>query len=129
MISRITSYNVCYTKLLRLDVDRARMYRTVDKLVSKNILSTTLSIPKLCIPADPKDALKLALRKKEEEVRKIKDTGDGIIEKINSEIAIKNGISVPTFRVIQGRSNVYSDIAQIIEKSTDIVYLVTTIVV
>jgi len=110
-----------------LDVDRARMYRTVDKLVSKNILSTTLSIPKLCIPSDPKDALKLALRKKEEEVRKIKDTGDGIIEKINSEIAIKNGISVPTFRVIQGRSNVYSDIAQIIEKSTDIVYLVTTI--
>ena len=25
-----------------LDVDRARMYRTVDKLVSRNILSTTL---------------------------------------------------------------------------------------
>ena len=110
-----------------LDVDRARMYRTVDKLVSKNILSTTLSIPKLCIPADPKDALKLALRKKEEEVRKIKNSGDGIIEKINSEIAIKNGISVPTFRVIQGRTNIYSDIAQIIEKSSDIVYIVTTI--
>jgi sugar-specific transcriptional regulator TrmB len=110
-----------------LDVDRARMYRTVDRLVSKNILSTTLSIPKLCIPADPKDALKLALRKKEEEVRKIKNSGDVIIEKINSEIAVKNGISVPTFRVIQGRTNVYSDIAQIIEKSTDIVYIVTTI--
>lgn len=110
-----------------LDVDRARMYRTVDRLVSKNILSTTLSIPKLCIPADPKDALKLALRKKEEEVRKIKNSGDEIIEKINSEIAVKNGITVPTFRVIQGRTNVYSDIAQIIERSTDIVYIVTTI--
>jgi len=110
-----------------LDVDRARMYRTVDKLVSRNILSTTLSIPKLCIPADPREALKLALRKKEEEVKKIKKSGEQIIEKINSEITITNGISVPTFRVIQGRANIYSDIAQIIEKSSDIVYLVTTI--
>jgi len=110
-----------------LDVDRARMYRTVDKLVSRNILSTTLSIPKLCIPVDPKEALKLALRKKEDEVRKIKKSGDGIIEKINSEIAVTNGVAVPTFRVIQGRTNIYSDIAQIIEKSSDIIYIVTTI--
>lgn len=110
-----------------LDVDRARMYRTVDKLVSRNILSTTLSIPKLCIPADPKEALKLALRKKEEEVKKIKKSGNQIIEKINSEITITSGISVPTFRVIQGRTNIYSDIAQVIEKSSDIVYMVTTI--
>lgn len=110
-----------------LDVDRARMYRTVDKLVSRNILSTTLSIPKLCIPADPKEALKLALRKKEDEVRKIKKSGNGIIEKINSEIAVTNGIAIPTFRVIQGRTNIYSDIAQIIEKSSDIIYIVTTI--
>jgi len=110
-----------------LDVDRARMYRTVDKLVSRNILSTTLSIPKLCIPADPKEALKLALRKKEEEVKKIKKSGNGIIEKINTEISITNGISVPTFRVIQGRANIYSDIAQIIEKSSSIVYIVTTL--
>lgn len=110
-----------------LDVDRARMYRTVDKLVSKNILSTTLSIPKLCIPADPKEALRIALRKKEEEVRKIKKSGNGIIEKINSEIGTTNGTSVPTFRIIQGRTNIYSDIAQIIEKSSDIVYIVTTL--
>ena len=110
-----------------LDVDRARMYRTVDKLVSRNILSTTLSIPKLCIPVDPKEALKLALQKKEDEVKKIKKSGNGIIEKINSEIAVTNGVAVPTFRVIQGRTNIYSDIAQIIEKSSDTIYIVTTI--
>jgi sugar-specific transcriptional regulator TrmB len=85
-----------------LDVDRARMYRTVDKLVSRNILSTTLSIPKLCIPVDPKEAVKLALRKKEDEVKKIKKSGHGIIEKITSEITTTNGITVPTFRVSTG---------------------------
>jgi sugar-specific transcriptional regulator TrmB len=110
-----------------LDVDRARMYRTVDKLVSRNILSTTLSIPKLCIPVDPKEAVKLALRKKEDEVKKIKKTGQGIVEKITSEITITNGITVPTFRVVQGRANIYSDIAQLIENSSGTIYIVTTL--
>ncbi len=110
-----------------LDIDRARMYRTVDKLVSRNIISTTLSSPKLCIAADPQDALKIALRKKEDEVNRIKRGGEAIIEKINSEITIKQGTNVPTFRVVQGRNNIYADIAQLIENSSDIVYISTTL--
>ena len=110
-----------------LDVDRARMYRTVDKLVSRNILSTTLSIPKLCIPVEPKEAVKVALRKKEDEVKKIKKSGHDIIEKITSEITITNGTTVPTFRVVQGRANIYTDIAQWIENSAGTIYIVTTL--
>jgi len=110
-----------------LDIDRARMYRTVDKLVSRNIISTTLSSPKLCIAADPQDALKIALRKKEDEVNRIKKGGEAIIEKINSEITTKQGTNVPTFRVVQGRNNIYADIAQLIENSSDTVYISTTL--
>ena len=110
-----------------LDIDRARMYRTVDKLVSRNIISTTLSSPKLCIAADPQDALKIALRKKEDEVNRIKKGGEAIIEKINNEITTKQGTNVPTFRVVQGRGNIYADIAQLIENSSDIVYISTTL--
>lgn len=110
-----------------LDIDRARMYRTVDKLVSRNIISTTLSSPKLCIAAEPQDALKIALRKKEDEVNRIKKDSEAIIEKINSEITTKQGTNVPTFRVVQGRGNIYADIAQLIENSSDIVYISTTL--
>ena len=110
-----------------LDVDRARMYRTVDKLVNRNIISTTLSIPKLCIPIEPKKALSLALKKKEDEVKKIKKAGNDLIEKITQEINISNGTTVPTFRVVQGRSNIYADIAQMIENSSDITYIITTL--
>jgi len=110
-----------------LDIDRARMYRTTDKLVSRNIISTTLSSPKLCVAADPKDALKVALRKKEDEVNRIKKGGDAIIEKINREITTKQGTSTPTFRVVQGRTNIYADIAQLIENSSGIVYISTTL--
>lgn len=110
-----------------LDVDRARMYRTVDKLVSRNIVSTTISSPKLCIASDPQEALKLALRKKEDEVNRIKKSGEAIIEKINNEITTNQVSSVPTFRIVQGRTNIYADIAQMIENATDIVYIVTTL--
>jgi sugar-specific transcriptional regulator TrmB len=110
-----------------LDVDRARMYRTVDKLASRNILSTTLSSPKLCIAVDPHEALKIALGKKEDEINKIKKSGESIINKINNEISINTGNMVPTFRVIQGRQNIYADIAQLIENTTDIIYIATTL--
>ncbi|MFB5606276.1 MAG: TrmB family transcriptional regulator [Nitrosarchaeum sp.] len=110
-----------------LDIDRARMYRTVDKLVSRNIISTTLSSPKLCIAVEPEEALKIALRKKEDEINKIKKGGEVIIEKINSEITTKQSINTPTFRVVQGRGNIYADIAQLIENSSDTIYISTTL--
>ncbi|HSG82941.1 MAG TPA: helix-turn-helix domain-containing protein [Nitrosopumilus sp.] len=110
-----------------LDIDRARMYRTVDKLVSRNIISTTLSSPKLCIAADPQDALKIALGKKEDEVNKIKKSGEAIIDKINNEISTNQNSTVPTFRVVQGRQNIYADIANVIENSTGIIYIATTL--
>ncbi len=110
-----------------LDIDRARMYRTVDKLVSRNIISTTLSSPKLCIATNPHDALKIALGKKEDEVNKIKKSGEAIIDKINSEITTNQINTVPTFRVVQGRQNIYADIAHEIENSTGIIYIATTL--
>ncbi len=110
-----------------LGIDRARMYRTVDKLASRNIISITLSSPKLCIAVDPHEALKIALGKKEDEINKIKKSGEAIIDKINNEIAINPVNTVPTFRVVQGRQNIYADIAQLIENTTDIIYIATTL--
>ncbi len=110
-----------------LNLDRARMYRTVEKLVSRNIISTTLSSPKLCIAVDPHDALKIALGKKEDEVNKIKKSGEAIIDKINNEITSNQVTTIPIFRVVQGRQNIYADISQLIENTTDLIYIVTTL--
>jgi len=110
-----------------LDIDRARIYRTVDKLVSRSIVSTTISSPKLCIAAEPHDALKIALGKKEDEVNKIKKTGEAIMDKINNEITTNQTTTVPTFSVVQGRQNIYADIAQLIENTTDTIYIATTL--
>ncbi|MFZ8923037.1 MAG: TrmB family transcriptional regulator, partial [Nitrosopumilaceae archaeon] len=37
------------------------------------------------------------------------------------------GSNIPTLRIVQGRSNIYSDIAQMIENCTETVYLATTL--
>jgi sugar-specific transcriptional regulator TrmB len=110
-----------------LNIDRARMYRTIDKLVDRNIISTTLSSPKLCIAVEPEKALKIALEKKEEEIKKIKKSGEAIVDKINSEITTNQGTNIPTLRIIQGRTNIYSDISQMIEDCTDTVFIATTL--
>ena len=110
-----------------LNIDRARMYRTVDKLVDRNIISTTLSSPKLCIAVEPEKALKIALERKEEELKKIKRSGEAIVDKINNEIATNQGTNIPTLRIVQGRSNIYTDIAEMIENCNDTVYIATTL--
>ncbi|MDH3384493.1 MAG: TrmB family transcriptional regulator [Nitrosopumilus sp.] len=110
-----------------LNIDRARMYRTVDKLVDRNIISTTLSSPKLCIAIEPQKALKTALERKEEELRKIKLSGEAIIDKINNEISTNQTTNIPTLKIIQGRTNIYSDIGQLIENCTDVLYIATTL--
>ncbi len=110
-----------------LNIDRARMYRTVDKLVDRNIISTTLSSPKLCIAIEPQKALKSALERKEDELRKIKKSGEAIVDKINSEITTNQGTNIPTLRIVQGRTNIYSDIGQLIENCKDTVYIATTL--
>ena len=110
-----------------LNIDRARMYRTVDKLVDRNIISTTLSSPKLCIAVEPEKALKIALEKKEEEIKRIKKSGEAIVDKINSEITTNQGTNIPTLRIVQGKANIYSDIAQLIENCVDTIYIATTL--
>jgi len=110
-----------------LNIDRARMYRTVDKLVDRNIISTTLSSPKLCIAVEPEKALKIALERKEEELKKIKRSGEAIVYKINNEIATNQGTNIPTLRIVQGRSNIYTDIAEMIENCKETVYIATTL--
>lgn len=110
-----------------LDIDRAKTYRTIDKLVSESMVSTTFSNPKLCIPVDPEEALKIVLRKKQDEINKIKKVGEKVVKRVQGVITAGYGTNVPTFRIAQGATNIYANIEKLIEDSTDIVYVITTI--
>lgn len=110
-----------------INIDRAKTYRTINKLSSSGIVSISFSSPKLCVATDPDEILSITLKKKEEEITKIKNDGRRIIEKIKSVSANETKTSIPTFRIVQGLDNIASQIERMLETSTDIVYFVTSL--
>ena len=110
-----------------IKIDRNKIYRKIEELVSAGFVSMTISSPKLCIPTDPENAIDLVLQKKKKEIEKINKFKKEVIRKIEGVVTAPFGTSIPTFRVIQGLSNVYSGISISLENSTGLVYIVTSI--
>ena len=110
-----------------INVDRAKTYRTIDKLSSNGIVSISFSSPKLCIASEPDELLSITLKKKEEEINKIRKDGKKIIDKIREINSTEAKTNAPTFRIIQGIENITSQIERMLENNTEVFYLVTTL--
>jgi sugar-specific transcriptional regulator TrmB len=110
-----------------IDVERTKTYRTVEKLISQNIVSTTFSKPKLCVATKPEEVLKMVLQKKEDDLKLLKNSKEDVIRKIKETIPNKYPTNMPTFHIVQGRNNIYSNIGKLIENSSVDVFIVTTI--
>ncbi len=110
-----------------IDIERTKMYRTIEKLINQNIVSSTFSKPKLCIATEPEEVLKMIMQRKEDDLKKLKMTKTEVIKKIKEIVPTTNSKNLPTFHIIQDSSNIYSEIGKLIENSTDIVYIVTTL--
>ena len=110
-----------------LHIDRTKVYRTVDKLLALKIVSTTFSKPKLCVANKPEEVIKNVLQLKQTQVNKIRNTKDYLIRRIQETIPINYSSNIPTFHVVQGTVNIYSDIEKLIENANGIVYILTTL--
>ncbi len=110
-----------------LHIDRTKVYRTVDKLLALKIVSTTFSKPKLCVANKPEEVIKSVLQLKQTQVNKIRNTKDYLIKRIQETIPINYSSNIPTFHVVQGTVNIYSDIEKLIENANGIVYILTTL--
>ena len=110
-----------------IDVERTKTYRTIEKLLNQNIVSTTFSKPKLCVATKPEEVLKMILQRKEDDLKLLKDTKGDVVKKIKEMVPANTKNSMPTFHIVQGRSNIYSNIGKLIENSTDNVYIVTSL--
>ena len=110
-----------------IDVERTKTYRTIEKLLSQNIVSTTFSKPKLCVATKPEEVLKMVLQRKEDELKLLKQSREEVVRKIKEIVPTNNGTSMPTFHIVQGRTNIYSNIGKLIENSSNDVYIVTSL--
>lgn len=94
-----------------MKIDRNKIYRKIDELVSEGFVSMTMSSPKLCIPTDPENSIELVLHKKKKEIERINKVKKDIVRQIQGIVSVPFGTSTPTFRIIQGLTNVYSGIS------------------
>ena len=110
-----------------IDVERTKTYRTIEKLLNQNIVTTTFSKPKLCVATKPEEVLKMILQRKEDELKLLKQSKEDVVKKIKETVPTNHGTNMPTFHIIQGRTNIYSNIGKLIENSSNDVYIVTSL--
>lgn len=110
-----------------IDVERTKTYRTIEKLLNQNIVTTTFSKPKLCVATKPEEVLKMILQRKEDELKLLKQSREEVVKKINETVPTDHETSMPTFHIVQGRTNIYSNIGKLIENSVNDVYIVTSL--
>ncbi len=108
----------------KLDIDRGKTYRALNRLRNMGVVTTTFSNPTLCTAVAPSEALQIILERKQDEITTMRNLSQKIIQDINV-IAKENDIQeLSSFVIIQGRSNIYSRISKLLQKATGVVYIV-----
>lgn len=113
----------------KIDVDRGKAYRAINKLRNIGIIKTTFSNPTICSAVEPTNALKVIIQQKKEECITMEKFSNEIIHELRNicRSGDSSANNLSSFTIIQGRANIYTRIGKLIEDATDIVYLVTTI--
>lgn len=110
----------------KLEIERGKAYRSIDKLRSIGLVTTTMSNPIVCKPVEPQEALTNIIQRKENEfitMQKLAHKLAGDLEEITRK---QQPIETASVSVIQGRHNIYSRIGKIIQDSVSITYIITT---
>ncbi len=107
----------------KLDIDRGKTYRSLNRLRNMGVVSTTFSNPTLCSAISPIEALGIILDRKQDELITMKNLSEKIVQDI--VIVKKTDMQeISSFVIIQGRSNIYSRISKLLQKATGVVYMV-----
>jgi len=109
---------------VKLDIDRGKTYRALNRLRNMGVVSTTFSNPTLCSAVPPVDALNVILDRKQDEMITMKNLSQKIVEDIDVIVKQTDMQEISSFVIIQGRSNIYSRIGKLLQKATGVVYLV-----
>ncbi|WP_100181972.1 TrmB family transcriptional regulator [Candidatus Nitrosotenuis aquarius] len=108
----------------KLDIDRGKTYRALNRLRNMGVVSTTFSNPTLCSAIPPMEALSVILDRKQDELITMKNLSEKIIQDIDVIVKETDMQEISSFVIIQGRSNIYSRISKLLQKATGVVYLV-----
>lgn len=114
------------TMAQKLDVDRGKAYRSLNKLRNMGVISTTFSNPTIVNAVEPSEALTSVIQKKEEEITILQKLARPLVESLKNYEREEAHTDVSSLSIIQGRSNIYTRIGKLIQESTNKLFLVTT---
>ncbi|MEW6043541.1 MAG: helix-turn-helix domain-containing protein [Thermoproteota archaeon] len=110
----------------KLEIERGKAYRSLEKLRSMGLITTTLTNPIICKPVEPQEALANIIQRKENEFVTMQKIASKLAEDLKEITRKQQPIEAATVSVIQGRHNIYSRIGKILQESDSIIYIVTT---
>jgi len=110
----------------KLDIERGKAYRSLEKLRSIGLITTTLSNPIICKPVEPQEALTNIIQRKENEFVTMKKLADRLSGDLKDITRKQQPIETASVSVIQGRHNIYSRVGKLLQDSGSITYIVTT---
>ena len=111
----------------KLEIDRGKAYRSLNKLRNLGLVSTTFSNPTICQAVDPEEALTIIIQRKEDETITMHKLAAKIVKDLKQVAHEPNVSEVSSFSIIQGRSNIYARIGKFVQEATKSIYLVTTV--
>ncbi len=110
----------------KLEIDRGKAYRSLNKLRDMGLITTTFSNPTICESVPPADALTSVIQRKEDEIVTMQKLSRKIIKDLKELNRPQNVSEASSISIIQGRSNIYSRTGKLIQDSSKIIYIITT---
>ncbi|MBD3207667.1 hypothetical protein GF319_15160 [Candidatus Bathyarchaeota archaeon] len=103
----------------QLDYNRVKTYRILDSLVEKGFVSETPERPKKFIPTDTREALSGYLAKFRRRIDSLQEHKDTIIEEFDKISDKTVSYEETTFRILQGRPQVFNLIDSMLKRAED----------
>jgi sugar-specific transcriptional regulator TrmB len=110
----------------KLDIDRGKAYRALEKLRSLGLITTTMTNPIICNPVEPKEGLTNLIQRKENEFITMQKLAEKLTDDLKDITRKQLPVDTASVSIVQGRHNIYSRIGKLFSESESTTYVVTT---
>lgn len=110
----------------KLEVDRGRIYRAMEKLVDIGVVKLHSAKVTTCEAIKPETAFMMLIEKKKTKVTELRKISKDLIPQLQQFTRKPEEVKSPSISMIEGRNSIYTRIGKLIQDSVNPVYFVTT---
>jgi sugar-specific transcriptional regulator TrmB len=110
----------------KLQLNRMIVYRVLTKLQEREIVKATMEKPMRFIPIPLEKALELLIKETETKLGLMRDRYDVVLDEWKNVLTEPPASDVMSFRIIQGRKQIYELLAKMFKSAGSYIRLVTT---